>query len=361
MNLRNDTASQRALYVSAFIPDSVAEHAGGQAAHANLSSLRQLGYEIRTLVCTTEKSSHPGLPEEAVYRQSRSGLLLGWTRSVLRRRLHGFVSWPILDTRANSDFERRLCHEIAEFRPDIIFADFTQMLLPVYRATSMLASPPQIRVCVHDIFLQRLLRDPGWLAKALLGPVVLAERRLLLWVDQVITLSAKDEVLVRTLYDCHSIRVQQFSAPLWIGYVHRLTENIAPREVLFFANFQRPENQEALDWFGKHALPELLKEFSDFRLVLAGTGSDVVKIPNDGAHVSRLGFMQNPAPAFSHCRLAIAPLSQGAGVKFKVLEALACCVPVLGTAVALEGVDRSDLVHEATRLEFAKKLGGLLR
>ena len=37
-------------------------------------------------------------------------------------------------------------------------------------------------------------------------------------------------------------------------------------------------------------------------------------------------------------RALIAPLFKGAGVKVKVVEALCCGTPVLGTSVALEGI-----------------------
>lgn len=351
--------SVRALYISAFLPDRNAPHAGGQAAFQNRLELQRQGYDVVSLVCTTEHAVS-GTDALSVYPQNTSSLLSGWVRALLFGRAMGLVAWPFLDTRANSAFEERLRTELRSGAYALVYVDFTQVVLPVWRATQGLTLRPPTMICVHDLYIQKLLRDSGLVARCLLGGVARTERRLLQWADEVITLSGKDETLVRSLYDCARVRTRPFVAPAWVANVIRTPEHVEPHEVLFFANFSRPENAEAVSWFALNVLDPLTRKFADFRLVLGGAGSDVVPVPGDGRHVQRLGYMEDPGAAFSHCRLVVAPLSRGAGVKFKVLEALACGVPVLGTSVAIEGVPSNPLLHEAAREHFATELIALL-
>ena len=51
-----------------------------------------------------------------------------------------------------------------------------------------------------------------------------------------------------------------------------------------------------------------------------------------------LGFVDNPYPIIANALAEIAPLRKGAGVKVKCIDALGCGTPIIGTAVAFEGI-----------------------
>ena len=116
-----------------------------------------------------------------------------------------------------------------------------------------------------------------------------------------------------------------------------------------------------MDWFLSAAMPVVASAFPAVALQLVGTGSDRLARRLDHPRVTGSGFVANPAELFSHCTLAIAPLLQGAGVKFKVLEALAAGVPVIGTPVACEGITEQPLLVKAAPDQFAKRLVASLR
>jgi glycosyltransferase involved in cell wall biosynthesis len=351
---------KRALYVSAFVPEEKAPHAGGQAAFQNRRELERQGFDVTTIVCTTEDVDETDGPQLAIFRQTPLRMLVAWLHGLAFGPRFGVAAWAILNTRANLAFERRMRAELEAEDFKIFFCDFTQAMLPAWRAVQGLDRHPVVRACAHDLFAQKLLRDPGLRARWSLGPVARVERDLLVWIDELIVLSPKDEALARLFYGCKGVRIKPFDPPPWVADVRREPDTIARHELLFFANFDRPENAEAAAWFVKHALPLVAQRHQDVRLVLAGAGSDRVTLPASPHVIERLGFVDDPAPVFSRCGLAIAPLAMGAGVKFKVLEALACGVPVFGTPVALEGIERSALVYEATRASFAQALSLLL-
>ncbi|MDR2326051.1 MAG: glycosyltransferase family 4 protein [Acidovorax sp.] len=358
----NAMPSRRALYVSAFLPDESAPHAGGQAAFQHRLDLEHAGYEVTCMICTTEpvRQEHLTTPRTTVFGQTRSTALVGYLANLLAGKTTMFAAWPLLDTRANVAFERALRHELAKGEYELVFADFTQVIPPVIRALPLSGPRPHTRCCAHDLFIQKMMRSESASMRWLTGPVVRAERNLLRSFDEVITLSDKDQALATQLYDLPQVSVRPWTAPRWTGAVTRLPAGVHTSELLFFANFARPENAEAANWLLTQAWPTIRSAVPDATLVLGGAGSKEVTLPVGAEGIRRAGFLDNPGELFEHCELAIAPLAQGAGVKFKVLEALACGVTVVGTPVALEGIQRSALTVEASRDGFADTIISLL-
>lgn len=72
-----------------------------------------------------------------------------------------------------------------------------------------------------------------------------------------------------------------------------------------------------------------------------------------------LGFVQDLTPYYESCALAIAPLRYGAGVKGKVNQALSFGLPVVGSAIAFEGMGlthESEVVVAETAEDFAEAI-----
>ena len=58
--------------------------------------------------------------------------------------------------------------------------------------------------------------------------------------------------------------------------------------------------------------------------------------------VSVVGFVENLATVFNHCRISVAPLRYGAGIKGKIGTSLAFGVPCVATPIAAEGMGLMD-------------------
>jgi glycosyltransferase involved in cell wall biosynthesis len=70
---------------------------------------------------------------------------------------------------------------------------------------------------------------------------------------------------------------------------------------------------------------------------------DSLKRLGESKGLKMLGFVEDLAPYYESCKLAIAPLRYGAGVKGKVNQALSYGLPVVGSPDAFEGM---GLTHE---------------
>lgn len=121
--------------------------------------------------------------------------------------------------------------------------------------------------------------------------------------------------------------------------------------LVFIGGFQHPPNADAVLWYWQEILPRV-------RVALPGVKTYIVgsKVP---ASVRALaaedfvvtGYVPDVAPYFTGCRISIAPLRYGAGVKGKVNFAMSYGLPVVATPAAIEGMflepDRDVLVADA--------------
>lgn len=346
----------RWLYVSAFVPLENARHAGGRVAFENLRNLRQAHAGVDAVVCTTEPESvAPAPPGVQVFRQSGLGLAAYLVREARSLGLSRLQTAPVMHTRLQARAQRAIEDLMRRNSYAGLFADFTQSLLLVLRSAAAADCPAPLTVCVHDVFAQRLLRSNRPVEKWLTGAVMQDEQALLSATQQVLTLSEKDSHLVRSLYAVVNVKTKPFDPPAWCARVQRCPDRI-DLTLLFFANFEREENSTAARWFVRGPLANVRLTLPHITLTLVGTGSDALANALAIKGVTGTGFLEDPSEQFSRCTLAIAPLFQGAGVKFKVLEALAAGVPVIGTPVALEGIDPRPALIAAPADRFASAI-----
>lgn len=109
--------------------------------------------------------------------------------------------------------------------------------------------------------------------------------------------------------------------------------------ILFVGAFWRPENDEAARWFIRRVWPVLEGRLPSAVVRLAGAGPRRWLQDLASERVEVTGYLDDVMDAYVGVSLVIAPLRRGAGLKFKVVEALASGYPVIGTSVAAEGLD----------------------
>jgi glycosyltransferase involved in cell wall biosynthesis len=138
----------------------------------------------------------------------------------------------------------------------------------------------------------------------------------------------------------------------------------ARRDLLFIGGFRHAPNEDAVRFFVDDVLPLVRRELPDVKFLIVGSHAPAAIHRLESEHVRVLGFVKDVVPVFDACRMTVAPIRFGAGVKGKVTQSLAWGVPAVITPVAAEGlrlVDRVHLMIAAEPEEFARRVIELYR
>ncbi len=116
--------------------------------------------------------------------------------------------------------------------------------------------------------------------------------------------------------------------------------------ILFVGGFQHTPNVDAVQWFVDavwprvhHALPQ-----ARFHIVGSRMPKSIEELGQRPGVIAR-GFVEELTPLLDGCRIAVAPLRYGAGVKGKVNSSMAHGQPVVMTQIAAEGMHLENGKH----------------
>jgi glycosyltransferase involved in cell wall biosynthesis len=110
------------------------------------------------------------------------------------------------------------------------------------------------------------------------------------------------------------------------------------RDILFIGGYQHTPNAEAVLYFCREILPELQTRIPELRFLILGSRptSEIQALASE--HIQVLGFQKDISPYFNSCRLMVAPLRFGAGIKGKLGTSFSFGLPVVATSIAAEGM-----------------------
>ena len=135
--------------------------------------------------------------------------------------------------------------------------------------------------------------------------------------------------------------------------------------VLFVGGFQHQPNVDAVDWLTTEVWPKvrtILKKRGLPEVPLYIVGSKMPKrfeVP-EFTDIKPVGFVPELNDAFEKVRLSIAPLRYGAGLKGKVASSFLKGIPVVGTAMAFEGMPSAGLEGVRLQADTAEDLARLV-
>lgn len=114
-------------------------------------------------------------------------------------------------------------------------------------------------------------------------------------------------------------------------------------DVLYVAAFDRAQNRWGADWLIHRVWPSVLAEVPGARLVLAGGGApaDLRDKAARATNVHLTGFVEDLDPLYRQAACVVAPVLGGAGLRFKVPQAMLYGRPLVVTPLALEGLDEA--------------------
>ncbi len=135
--------------------------------------------------------------------------------------------------------------------------------------------------------------------------------------------------------------------------------------IIFTGNMSVAHNISAATIVSKEIMPLLLTEYPRLKFYIVGAAPvPQVQALNNMNNTVVLGFVPDLYKELQKSDVFIAPLHFSAGIQNKILEAMACSIPVLSTANVAESLDCTDgkeLLCAVSATDFAQKTLVLLR
>lgn len=140
----------------------------------------------------------------------------------------------------------------------------------------------------------------------------------------------------------------------------------APPALIFTGTMAWPPNAEGLRWLLREVWPRVREAVPDARLLAVGGGppEDVQRLAAADDRVELPGRVPELEPWFARASVVVVPILSGAGIRLKVLDALASGRAIVSTTMGAEGAVVADGEHLVLADEperFAAAVVDLLR
>ncbi|WP_376692545.1 glycosyltransferase [Wenzhouxiangella sp. EGI_FJ10409] len=156
--------------------------------------------------------------------------------------------------------------------------------------------------------------------------------------DATLVVSPVEQALLQELVSDANVRV--------LSNIHRVHGRrrgwAERRDLMFVGGFQHPPNLDAAEWLIDEIMPLVRCRIPEAKLHIIGSRMPEGLRERRSEGVVMHGYVEDLTPYLEGCRLSVAPLRYGAGVKGKVNQAMSWGLPVVATACAAEGMYLED-------------------
>ena len=124
-----------------------------------------------------------------------------------------------------------------------------------------------------------------------------------------------------------------------------IEKDFSKREnIIFVGRFSHPPNIDGVLWFSKEIYPQIVKSYPDIIWYIIGGDANNKIRQLQSKNIILIEHLSDKELQimYEKCRIAIAPLRFGAGVKGKIVEAAYNQIPMVTTTIGGEGLDDSN-------------------
>ncbi len=164
--------------------------------------------------------------------------------------------------------------------------------------------------------------------------------------QRLVTMSQEDKTFI--LDSTHQkIQVDVVANGVDIDYFDQTRKVSSPNStVLFVGNFKWLPNRDAATFLARTIWPLIKSRLPQARLKIVGANPtrEIKSLANiDGVSVT--GDVPDIRTAFSNATVLLAPIRNGRGTRYKILESMASQTPVVATNLAVEGLNIKPGIH----------------
>jgi len=189
----------------------------------------------------------------------------------------------------------------------------------------------------YSLYLERAFaQDGGLLAALRLGMARRYESFMFAPYGAVVVLAEADALALRRLNPALDVRIIPNGIDL--AYFQPSSAPRQPTELLFLGNYEYAPNLDAAFFLIDEVLPRVRSVHPSATLSLVGHAPPPDLLARQCESVRVLGRVDDVRPYYAQAAAFVAPLRLGAGMKNKILEALAMRAPVVTTPIGADGI-----------------------
>ena len=115
--------------------------------------------------------------------------------------------------------------------------------------------------------------------------------------------------------------------------------------IVFLGSYHHRPNLDAIHYFMADIFPQIRTALPEVKFLIAGAAptDDLYQYEKQWTNVKVTGYIEDHRALLKSCRVGIAPLRFGAGMKGKIGEYMGCGLPCVTSSVGAEGI---GLTHE---------------
>lgn len=344
------------LFISPYVPDLHAAHAGGVVMAKTLETLKK---RHNVFVVTFCNDSH----EQKLLEHHPDFQYVRTSKWYYIRKILTHLNMPnMFALRSDKRFRKIVRNIINTKHIDAIHAEYTAM----GQYSSLKKEFPHLSFSLveHDVVIQsyeRQFQESSGLKKLYYwierNKVQKYEYKYVHAANNVFAVSKKDAALLRHYYEFNDAKI--LNPYYGIDFDQAGAPVEKSRSLCFVGLMNREENHIAA-----MRLVRIFKDLNPvgWKLVIIGAHpkETLQKEESDSIHIT--GFVDDINAEIQKCQFAVFPLTYGAGVKIKVLLSFGLGLPVITSHVGAEGIDPDGqviLLAESDE-EFREKIRMLI-
>lgn len=342
--------------VTPYVPYPGIDHAGGAYLMRSLDGLRARGWEVTVIAPDTpvNRIAAAQCPAEVIFTGAAPKGVLRRLLRVLRRG----TSAPSPVTRNTRALLRDADVIGLHWHESYLWAPRIRRVAP---SVSMVATVHDVAMVAAHHARTSAQTLPAWTAAHIAYAALRRHEGDALSICDQLYVFKRSDIDELSRRGCHVPAA--VTPPILDLPPHAPAPDPTSRQFVFSAALWREVNHQSALWLLDEVWPLVLAEHPDVRLVIAGAAPRAELEAHASTTVCVSGFTESVVDGYRDCIAALAPVTAGAGLKFKVAQAVAMGFPIVGTTIAFDGFE--DLVPGAwtghdTPADFAAAVSRIL-